>query len=114
MEEADACSDTAADDDALALRIEMVDVEEDDDAAAALQIAVNNVMSIRDSFNVFILLSGGRVHKLSVTLYGTIVDGIVMVILLFSFFISSFLPSLKKIARKFTTTPCIRSKRHQS
>lgn len=95
------CSATAADDDALALRIDIVDVE-DDGAAAALQIAVNNVMSIRDSFNVFILLSDGRVHKLSVTLYGTIVDGIVMVILLFSFFISSFLPSLKKIARKST------------
>ena len=60
------CSDTAADDDdALALRIEMVDVE-DDDAAAALQIAANVMMSIRDCFIVFILLSGGRVYKLSV------------------------------------------------
>ena len=53
----EACSDTAADDDALALRIEMVDAE-DDDTAATLQIAVNNVMSIRDSVIVFILLSG--------------------------------------------------------
>ena len=58
------CSATAADDDdALALRIEMVDVE-DDDAAAALQIAVNNVMvSMRDGFIVFILFLGGRVYK---------------------------------------------------
>ena len=66
------CSDTAADDDdALALRIEMVDVE-DDDAAAALQIDVNNVMTIRDGFIVFILLSGGRIYKLSVYSFGTI------------------------------------------
>ena len=50
------CSATAADDDdALALRIEMFDVE-DDDAAAALWISVNNVMKIRDSFIVFIIL----------------------------------------------------------
>lgn len=57
MEEVEVCSATAADDDALALRIEMVDVE-DDDAAAALQIAVNNVMTIRDGLIVLILLSG--------------------------------------------------------
>jgi hypothetical protein len=63
VEEVEVCSATAADDDdALALRIEMVDVE-DDDAAAALQIAVNNVMvSMRDGFIVFILF-GGRVYK---------------------------------------------------
>jgi hypothetical protein len=67
LEEVEVCSATAADDDdALALRIEIVDVE-DDDAAAALQIAVNNVMmSMRDGFIVFILLLGGRVTKLSV------------------------------------------------
>ena len=90
------CSDTAADDDdALALRIEMVDVEDDDDAAAALQIAVNNVMSIRDSFIVFILLWMDGFTKQSVYLR-TIVDGIVMVICFFHLFL---LPSLKKIAR---------------
>ena len=65
--EVEVCSTTtAADDDALAFRIDMVDVE-DDDAAAALQIAVNNVMLMRDSFIVFILLLlVGRVYKLSV------------------------------------------------
>ena len=59
------CSDTAADDDdALALRIEMVDVE-DDDAAAALQIDVNNVMTIRDDgFIVFILLLFGGLQAI--------------------------------------------------
>jgi hypothetical protein len=83
VEEVDVCSATAADDDdALALHIEMVDVE-DDDAAAALQIAVNNVMvSMRDGFIVFILFLGGRVYKAIFYLWNEC-RGIVMVICFF-------------------------------